>query len=249
MRMDAATSLRQAQEVIRTIVASHFDRPSLVARIACEVGAEIIEGIIPPGYDLNTVELARRYDTSRTPVREALLLLEAEGLVDIEPRRRPRAHAHSIEEVREIYRTRSVLFELMAAELAQRATAEDIAHLEEIVARMATAEAADDAVAFTWLSVEFHEADTRLAGNRTAKRIHDSLLLRTIPLRRLSLSLPDRMKRSLDNHIQLVKSYESHDAALAAALLRANHSGALQAIEAHHARTGALLLPPPGNAR
>lgn len=239
--MGREESLMHAQEVIRSIVASHHDRTSLVAQIACEVGAEIIEGIIPPGHDLNTVELARRYRTSRTPVREALILLDREGLVDIPPRRRPRAHSPSIGEVREIYRTRAVLFELIASDLAARATEEDIAVLWAITERMKHASDLNDTIAFMWLNVEFHNQDTSLSGNATAKRIHDSLLLRTLPIRRLSLTLPGRMERSLDNHIQLVKAYESHDSHMAGAILRANHTGALAAVEKYYKETGALV--------
>jgi DNA-binding GntR family transcriptional regulator len=240
--MTREASLVQAGKVIRAIVASRHDRPSLVAEIACEIGAEIVEGAIAPGSDLNTVELARRYQTSRTPVREALILLENEGLVDIEPRRRPRAHAHSIDEVREIYRTRTVLFELMATDLARRATSDDIDLLEDVVQRMEKAAALGDVTAFTWLSVEFHDYDTRLSGNATAKRIHDSLLLRTLSTRRLSLSQPGSLSRSLDNHIQLVKAYASHDSILAGAILRANHMAALETIEAYYGAKGTLYL-------
>ena len=240
--MSRQESLRHAQEVIRSIVASHHDRPSLVAQIACEVSAEIVEGIIPPGHDLNTVELARRYQTSRTPVREALILLDREGLVDIPPRRRPRAHSHTIVEVSEIYRTRAVLFELMASDLASRATKRDIAVLQSITERMQHACDLNDVIAFVWLNVEFHHQDTSLSGNATAKRIHDSLLLRTLSIRRLSLSLPGRLVRSLDNHIQLVKAYEAHDSRMAGAILRANHTSALAAVEKYYEQTGSLEL-------
>lgn len=246
--MSREASLAQAERVIRSIVASHYDRPSLVAQIACEIGAEIVEAMIPPGHDLNTVELARRYHTSRTPVREALILLEKEGLVDIAPRRRPRAHIHSMAEVSEIYRTRTVLFELMATDLAKRATDEDISLLRTIVGRMEKACDLGDVTAFAWLSVEFHDNETRLSGNATAKRIHDSLLLRTLAIRRLSLSQPDRLARSLDNHIQLVKAYETHDSNLAGAILRANHTGALTAVEQYFRQTGSLGLPRPDGA-
>jgi len=241
--MTGEESLAQARRVIRSIVASGHDRPSLVAQIASEVGAEIVEAVVPPGHDLNTVELARRYQTSRTPVREALLLLEHEGLVDIPPRRRPRAHAHSIEEVREIYVTRTAIFELIAADVASRATAEDIAVLDSIIERMKRAADQGDITAFTWLSVEFHDTDTRISRNQTAKRIHDSLLLRTLAIRRLSLSQPERMRKSLEDHIQLVKAYETHDSNLAGAILRANHTAALRAIERHHEHGGSLVAP------
>lgn len=248
-KMLPGASLAQAQYVIRSIVASRHDRPSLVAQIACEIGAEIIEAVIPQGHDLNTVELARRYHTSRTPVREALILLENEGLVDIPPRRRPRAHVHTMTEVSEIYRTRTVLFELMAIDLAKKATDDHIAALEGILARMREAASIGDVTAFSWLSVEFHDRDTRASGNMTAKRIHDSLLLRTLAIRRLSLALPTRMAKSLEDHTQLVKAYENHDSNLAGAILRANHTAALAALERHFQDTGALRFADVGEAR
>ncbi len=241
--MTRESSLAQARAVIRAVVASRHDRPSLVAQIACEIGAEIVEGIIPPGADLNTVELARRYHTSRTPVREALILLENEGLVDIPPRKRPRAHVPNIDEISEIYRTRTVLFELMATDLALRATDAEIAVLRGILERMKHAVDLGDVAAYAWLSVEFHDHDTRLSGNATAKRIHDSLLLRTLAIRRLSLSRPERLRKSLDDHIQLVKAYESNDAILAGAILRANHTAALAAVERHYRIIGSLRPP------
>ncbi|MEX0406844.1 GntR family transcriptional regulator [Aquibium sp. LZ166] len=241
--MDRSTSMAQAQHVIRSIVASRHDRPSLVAQIACEVGAEIVEAVIPPGHDLNTVELARRYQTSRTPVREALILLEHEGLVDIPPRRRPRAHLHTLTEVSEVYRTRTVLFELMAIDTAKRATEADIETLRAILARMQRAADLGDVTAFSWLSVEFHDTDTRLSGNATAKRIHDSLLLRSLSIRRLSLSQPSRMRKSMEDHTQLVKAYENHDSNLAGAILRGNHTAALVSLENYFQRVGTLNLP------
>ncbi len=81
-------SFARAEAVVRRIVAERHDRPSLVSRIACGIGAEIIEQTRLPGDDLNSVELSRHYRTSRTPIREALMLLEKEGLVDVPPRRR-----------------------------------------------------------------------------------------------------------------------------------------------------------------
>ena len=239
----AAASLARAQEVIRGIVASRYDRPSLVADIACEIGAQIVEGIVHPGQDLNTVELARHYRSSRTPVREALMLLESEGLVDIPPRRRPRAHVPTMVEVREIYRTRTVLFELMATDSARSATEADIAVLNDILDRMRRAVATDDVVNYAWLSVEFHDRDTAMSGNATAKRIHDSLLLRTLSMRRLSVGQPGRLQKSLDDHIQLVRAYEAHDSHLAGAILRANHIASLAGLERYYERTGSLVAP------
>src|SRR5690554_6333643 len=238
--MTAEESLAKAQSVIRAIVASRHDRPSLVAQIACEVGAEIVDAHILPGQDLNTVDLARRYHTSRTPVREALILLENEGLVDIMPRKRPRAKIYSIVEVRELYRTRAALLEFVAADVAARAEQKDIVLLRDILRQMQRASQKRDLIRFVWLNVDFHDHNTRISGNATVKRIIDSLLLRTLAMRRISLSQPGRMEESLEDHIRLVDAYEKHDSYMASAILRANHTVALSKIEAYRKETDRL---------
>ena len=176
-------------------------------------------------------------------MREALILLEREGLVDVPPRRRPRAHKHTIEEIRDLYVTRTVIFELIAIEVASQATPEDIEGLDETIARMRRAAEKNDVTAFTWLSVEFHDIDARISRNQTARRIQDSLLLRTLSIRRLSLSQPDRMQKSLEDHIHLVKAYKAHDPILAGAIIRANHTAALKAVQGYIAGGGSLVAP------
>jgi DNA-binding GntR family transcriptional regulator len=228
-------SLRRAEAVVQRIIAERHDRPSLVARIASEVGAEIVIGRLVPGDDLNSVELSRRYQTSRTPVREALMLLEKEGLVDVPPRRRPRVVILSIAEIREIYQTRAALLDLIALDTVREATADDLAGLRALLDEMQRGWKRRDLDAYVWANVDFYDRNTQLANNRTVKRIFDSLLLRTLPLRRLSLSRPGRMERSFDDHRRLIQAYEDHDANLAAALLRSNHINALAALEAYFA--------------
>jgi DNA-binding GntR family transcriptional regulator len=122
--------------IIRRVVSRSDAGPSLVVDIACTVGAEIIDGIRAPGSDLNSVDLARRFSTSRTPVREALALLEKEGLVEIPPRRRPRVADHSRDEVREIYRVRAAMLGLVASEASEHASTEELAELRAIVTGM-----------------------------------------------------------------------------------------------------------------
>ncbi|KMK64947.1 GntR family transcriptional regulator [Puniceibacterium sp. IMCC21224] len=229
--MTAERSRHCAMEVVER--ALNFDgvKPSLVSRIAVEVGAEIIEGDYTPGADLNSVDLSQRYSTSRTPVREALMLLEKEGLVVIPPRRRPRVVGFEVKDVREIYRTRCALLEFIAADVARKATTEDIAALEKICDRMAFFFQREDYHAYLWSNVSFHDFNTDLSGNRTVKRIIDSLLLRTLPLRRLSLSTGDAVKHSLEDHLLLVRAFKDRDPNLAAAILRSNHMRSLVRLE------------------
>ena len=109
---------------------------SLVGRIAGEVARAISEGELQPGADLNSVELASRFGTSRTPVREALMLLEKEGLVEIPPRRRPRVAQISLAEVEELYEIRSALNGLMMRQFVRNASDEELQGAVEIYRTM-----------------------------------------------------------------------------------------------------------------
>ena len=233
-KMSAETSLAKAQLAIRRIIAARDDRFSLVTQIAIEVGGEIIEEVLPPGHDLNSVDLARRYKTSRTPIREALMLLEKEGLVDVPPRRRPRVMILDLPTIGEIYRTRATLLELVAADVAGKGSDEEIAALGVQVDKMEHACKAQDLRAYLWYNIEFHDLNLIASRNQTAKRIVESLLLRTIQLRRRSLASPGRMTTSLEDHRRLVEAYLNRDANLAAALIRSNHMHALHNIERQH---------------
>lgn len=222
-----------AVSVVRRIVVERHDRPNLVSNIACEVGAEIVENQRLPGEDLNTVDLARKYKTSRTPAREALMLLEKEGLVQIPPRRRPRVAVFDPEEVREIYLLRSELLAMAACSVASHATEGEQEQIRDVLDSLRSAYERNDIEQYLWANVEFHNQLTLIAKNRTAKRIIDSLLLRTIRLRRISLSLGLRMERSMKNHIQLYEAFLDRDPILASALIRSNHLQALAALETY----------------
>ncbi len=223
-------TLLRFQAIIRRVVSKDDERSSLVTEIACVVGAEILDGRLAPGMDLNSVELARRFRTSRTPAREALVMLEKEGLVEIPPRRRPRVATLSLDEVREIYRVRAAMLGLIASQVAQGATEAEIAELRAIQQEMART-AASDRDAYYWGNVRFHERIAELARNRTLQRILDTLALRSLRSRRLSLANRPRMERSAADHARLVDALEDRDAELAAALARANVLGALRVLE------------------
>jgi DNA-binding GntR family transcriptional regulator len=233
-------SRQRAEAMAARLIADQHDRPSLVSKIACEVAAEIIEGTRHQGDDLNSVELARQYQTSRTPIREALMLLEKEGLVEMPPRRRPRVATLSIKEVRDIYRARANLLELIAGDIAREATIADIKTLQPLLKKMEITSQAGDLSAYFWSNIDFHERNTELAGNRTVQKIINSLLLRTLRLRRIGLSQPGRLAKSYEDHERLYRAYEDRDSTLAAALIRSNHISGLIILEDLYARKGSL---------
>ncbi|MGH7328318.1 MAG: GntR family transcriptional regulator, partial [Polyangiaceae bacterium] len=148
---------------------------SLVGNIAGSIAAEIVAGRLRAGADLNSVELARRFQTSRTPVREALLLLEKEGLVEIESRRRPRVRRWTRPEVRELYLVRAALYALVAELIVTNASDEDLQLLNDCYQVLAAAEKAGDLERFFRANVAFRDLEARVCGNAQLRRIIDSL--------------------------------------------------------------------------
>lgn len=225
------TNQERFRAFIRRVLSRGEEHDSLVIDIAGTIGAEILDGTLPPACDLNSVDLADRFGTSRTPVREALALLEKEGLVEVPPRRRPRVADHDRTEIREIYRVRAAMLGLCASEACEHASAEEIAELRAIVMQMQRAADTGDRDGYFWGNVRFHERFGELARNRTLLRQLDSLVLRSLRFRRRTLARPDRVGRSIADHTHLVDALEDRDPVLASALASANVLGALRMLE------------------
>jgi DNA-binding GntR family transcriptional regulator len=120
---------------------------------------------------------------------------------------------------------------LIAAEVTRVATDAEIAELHALLNDMERTATANDRDGYYWSNVAFHERFADLARNKTLKRILESLALRSLRLRRLTLSSAGRMPRSLADHQRLVQALEDRDAELASALIKANVLGALRLLE------------------
>ncbi|MET7575632.1 GntR family transcriptional regulator [Streptomyces sp. NPDC005492] len=219
-------------------------REPLVAQIAEWIAAGIIEGRLEPGQDLNSVELSRRFDTSRTPVREALMLLEQEGLVEMKARRRPRVAALSVQDIRDVYEVRKQLLAMLAGLFVERATDEELAELRTRVERMRELADAGEVDTYFWSHVQLQERMAEIVGNATLKQILDSLALRTLMLRHLSLTRSGRLAHSIDDQERLIQAYEERNAELASALIAGVTVRALRAVEEQLAQDAAPRRKP-----
>jgi len=211
--------------------ASWGDEPSSVKDVVDWVAREIIEGRLASGDDLNSVDLAKRFKLSRTPVREALFVLSTQGLVDWSPRRRPRVSVMTLKEAREIYQLRAVLYGEVSMTIVVRACQEDIDALWRAHRPLAEAAARHDVDAYFRANVGFRDEELRIAGNAIFKEVLDSMKQRMDRLRHFSTSLPGRMERSCADHQRLCQAYAARDGVLAAALNRSIVISALHAIE------------------
>ncbi|MDF2444539.1 MAG: hypothetical protein JWR01_2742 [Subtercola sp.] len=203
---------------------------SLAIEIAAAVALDIIEGALGPGADLNSVDLANRFATSRTPVREALGLLEREGLVEMTARRRPRVAELSPQQVAGIYALRGTLHALVARRVARVATDVQLDRLAELLGAMETAERAGDTNAYFWAVFEFQEQVNTVADDGILARTVSSLGLRVLQLRHRSLSIEGRMVPSLLDHTRLLRAFRERDADLASAITTSIVRAAFQAL-------------------
>lgn len=139
---------------------------SLKDSAAAEIRRRILDGTLPPGGRLVEDELASQFGISRMPVREALTLLEAEGFVDIAPRRGASVSVVSPSETLDMFEVRGMLEGLAARLAARAAKSQELDDLEVIVAKGAKAIDSPGNDTITELHKEFHLALGKAGGNK-----------------------------------------------------------------------------------
>jgi DNA-binding GntR family transcriptional regulator len=205
-------------------------RDSLVGRIASEIARAISEGTLAPGADLNSVDLATRFGTSRTPVREALMLLEKEGLVEIPPRRRPRVAEISLDQVEELYQIRSVLNGLMIGLFVQNASADQMQGMVALHAQMKQCAETGDLDGYYETRRALHNYWSGTCGNASLGSLLSTWKMR-MSVGRLVTHRPEDVERSLQDHDRLVTACLERDSDLAVALMKSMTVFGLAAIK------------------
>jgi DNA-binding GntR family transcriptional regulator len=131
----------------------------------------IIDGTLAQGTVLSQVELARRYGVSRTPVREAVRMLQAEGFVESELNRKVRIASFTVSDLEQLYASRIVLEALGISQSVERMTDEDLAGLHECLREMDRCAKQRDADSWEIPHREFHRRLGAYAGQQTASLI------------------------------------------------------------------------------
>ncbi|HVW69873.1 MAG TPA: GntR family transcriptional regulator [Steroidobacteraceae bacterium] len=152
-----------------------FKRTCMRDRIRDVLVGRILDGTYAAGTQLKELSLAREFNVSQTPIREALRELEGSGLVTNERFRGTRVRGADFTEMRESYELRTML-EVRSARLAAPYSAELLADLEEKLRLMEIAVAADDPERYIDAALSFHRRLVAASGNRTFLSVWDSLL-------------------------------------------------------------------------
>ena len=182
--------------------------------------AQIRSGELRPGDRLTENDIAQRLRISRTPVREAIRQLEADGLVAHVPRVGATVRSLDYSEVMELYEMRTVL-ESTAALMATRAASDiEISELEEINADLA--EAIGDAPRAYKLNRMFHETLAKAAKNRFLIKSMGALQKALLILGTSTLAEQTRAQQAVGEHAAVLKALRARDGAAAEAAMRAH---------------------------
>ena len=202
--------------------ASDLAAPALYEQVAERLRNRIYAHELAPGAWIDEQALAQEYGISRTPMREALKVLAAEGLVQLKPRRGCYVTELSERDLDEIFPVMALLEGRCAFEAAQRANAAELAELARLHERLEKYAAESDTDRFFEANQAFHLAVQQLAGNRwLSQLINDTRKLMKLT-RRDSLRLEGRLKQSLTEHRAILSAIQRHDANDAGRLMQ-NH--------------------------
>jgi DNA-binding GntR family transcriptional regulator len=175
--------------------------------------------------------LCQQLGVSRTPVREAMTLLEQEGFLRTEPRRGIFIVRKTRRQIVEMIQVWAAL-EGMAARLAtKRASDKEIAALRDIFSNFADGTPGENIDEYSDANIAFHQALIRLSGSDLIINMTDNLFLHVRSVRRETIAHGDRAERSLADHLKIIEALAKRNAERAEKLSREHALGLADHVE------------------
>ena len=220
-------------------------RTPLYEEVAERMRQKIYDYELPPGEWIDEPAIAEELGISRTPLREALKLLAAEGLVQIDAGRGSRVTRLSLEDLNQLFPVMAMLEGRCAHEAVRRIDDAGATHLQSLHDAMETAAAVGDLAEYYRNNYLIHESLQTHAGNPWLIRVtHD--LHRILKMHRgRQLLTPGRMAQSLAEHRALMDCIRRRDAEAAEQTMNGHLLSQGQALAAYVAEGGLLNVPAP----
>ena len=184
---------------------------SNTAQIRQALETAILNGDHPPGARLDPDELARQFDCSRTPIRDVLQLLEASGLVSVQPKRGTFVTQWTFEQLTERFEVMAEVEATCARLAARRISEAELLDLKRAQEACRKAEAAGDPEAYYAVNTDFHHCLYRATHNSFL--IAEATRLNTMlqPYRRMQLRNRRRLGNSLAEHQAILDAISAGD--------------------------------------
>lgn len=187
--------------------------------------AAILGGALAPGSRLGEVELAEQLGVSRTPVREALRRLAADGLVDVLPNRGARVARWTPADLEEIYELRALLESHGAARAATRIAAEELPRLTRLCIDMESCAGRGrgrDLDQLATLNTDFHRRILAAAASPRLGGLMETVVAVPLVLRTFERYSPAALRRSMGHHREIVAALTAHDPEWAGSVMRSH---------------------------
>lgn len=171
----------------------------------------ILRGEISPGERLMEIHLAQKLGVSRTPVREAIRMLELEGLVTTVPRKGTVVAEITISDLEDVLEVRQALEELAVKLVCRKITKEQLAGMKDLAAEFRETLKGDDVVACAEADMKFHDAIYNATGNRRLIQILNNLREQMYRYRMEYLKDKDSHRVLVKEHEEILQALQAHD--------------------------------------
>ncbi|MGH1284587.1 GntR family transcriptional regulator [Bacillus toyonensis] len=171
----------------------------------------IIEGVLQPDEKINDGELAEALGVSRTPVREALQILELSGLVEMIPGQKTKIAPIKLEDVSIIYETLAGLHSIIGKQALQKVTDADIKLLSEINDTFQQSIHEEDSKKALKLDIQFHHTITSIAKNRYIEPFLENMQLHVLRLEYLFFQNFVPASQSIKEHHSIIQALQKQD--------------------------------------
>jgi len=172
---------------------------------------EIIKGSLKPGSKVLEGRIAEQIGISRTPVREAIRELAAEGFVTLSPNQGVVVRSISAENIREVLQIHSVLEGLAARLSCEVIDEENLKELENYVNKMEKLTNKKDPLAYSEVDLKFHELIVNNCGNKRLIQMRKNISDQAQRYRISSLRTRGRLKESLKEHQKILEAFKTKD--------------------------------------
>ncbi|MEK6531961.1 MAG: GntR family transcriptional regulator [Deltaproteobacteria bacterium] len=195
---------------------------TLRERIVDFIKDSIVRGRLKPGERVPEQEIAESFGISRTPIREAFRQLESEGFITVAPRKGATVSPITDNDVREFYAIKSLLEGYAAKTSCPKLSPKDVKRLEALNQKMSWCAEKSDVKGFFEFDNQFHDTFLKACGNEKLYALVHQLVQQFERFRITAMSLPGRMKDSVEQHREIIEAFKIGDAALVEALVRQN---------------------------
>lgn len=211
---------------------------TLVESIVEDLQDKILKGQLAPGQRMVEADLCEKMGISRSPLREAFRILESQGYLVHKPRRGMHVTRVSLKEIEDIYVIRANLESLATNLAVKRGDPGILAEMKRLHQEMIEAADKGDIATYHRLNLRFHEILTRASGNERLAELIDNFVKRTNRYRVVVFTTPGKLKASIKNHEELIRSYENGDAREAEKLRREAILGNIKVLGEHFQEEG-----------